>query len=146
MSGAQIPLEVNVPVPEDFDRDVWLAQIDLEDFSEKDIELEISECSFNNNDGSVNNQEQEVEEIEDSYEPPSAVEAMKCLTTFRAYLQSSGIASGDDMLCLTRLENKVLKEHLAAQRCKKRNTSQSLISLKNPKVYSQCVHCFFESV
>ena len=67
---------------EDFDRNVWLAQIDLEDFSEQDIELEISESSLNNNDGSMNNQEQEVEEIEDSYEPPSAVEALKCLTTF----------------------------------------------------------------
>ena len=81
----------------------------------------------NCNDGSVNNQEQEVEEIEDSYEPPSAVEAMKCLTTFRAYLQSSGIASGDDMLCLTRLENKVLKEHLAAKDAKKKQKSNSFI-------------------
>ena len=80
---------------------------------------------MNNNDGSMNNQEQEVEEIEDSYEPPSAVEALKCLTTFRAYLQSSGIASGDDMFCLTRLENKVLKEQLAAKDAKKKQKSIS---------------------
>ena len=73
----------------------------------------------------MNNQEQEVEEIEDSYEPSSAVEAMKCLTTFRAYLQSSGIEYGDDMLCLTRLENKVLKEHLAAKDAKKKQKSIS---------------------
>ena len=71
----------------------------------------------------MNNQEQEVEE---SYEPPSAVEAMKCLTTFRAYLQSSGIASGDDMLCLTRLEN-ILKEHLAAKDAKKKQKSNSFL-------------------
>ena len=73
------------------------------------------------------NQKQKKEEIEDSYEPPSAVEAMKCLTTFRAYLQSSGIASGDDMLCLTRLENKVLKEHLAAKDAKKKQKSNSFL-------------------
>ena len=82
----------------------------------------------------MNNQEQEVEEIEDSYEPPSAVEAMKCLTTFRAYLQSSGIASGDDMLCLTRLENKVLKEHLAAKDAKnKQKSNSSYIKTSKPK-------------
>jgi hypothetical protein len=45
--------------------------------------------------------------------------------TFRAYLQSSGMASGDDMLCLTRLENKVLKEHLAAKDAKKKQKSIS---------------------
>ena len=36
-------------------------------------------------------------------------------TTFGSYLQSSGIPSGDDMLCLTSLENKVLKDQLAAK-------------------------------
>ena len=81
----------------------------------------------------MNNQEQEVEEIEDSYDPPSAVEAMKCLTTFRAYLQSSGIASGDDMFCLTRLENKVLKEQLAAKDAKKKQKTISHF-FKNHKV------------
>ena len=73
----------------------------------------------------MNNQEQEVEENWDSYEPASAVEAMKCLTTIKAYLQSSGIASGDDMFCLTRLENKVLKEQLAAKDAKKKQKSIS---------------------
>ena len=38
---------------------------------------------------------------------------------------SSGIASGDDMLCLTRLENKVLKEYLAAKDAKKKQKSIS---------------------
>ena len=50
---------------------------------------------------------------------------LSCQTTFRAYLQSSGIASGDDMFCLTRLENKVLKEQLAAKDAKKKQKSIS---------------------
>ena len=49
----------------------------------------------------------------------------KILRLIYNFLQSSGIASGDDMFCLTRLENKVLKEQLAAKDAKKKQKSIS---------------------
>ena len=59
-------------------------------------------------------QENDVQECEDQgFTPPTVADAMKNLKELRAYFQSSGTASSEDMDFLTRLENKTLRDKLA---------------------------------
>ena len=104
-------VQVVVDIPPDFQKEVFIAQIELEDFEEHEIEEEIAAETIEVN----NNQSDQDQDHEPIFHPPSLSEAIKGLETLRAYLQSSGTASNEDMQSLARLENTALRDKLASR-------------------------------
>ena len=111
--STQTEVQVIVDIPPDFPREVFLSQIDLEDFSPEEIEDEIAAAAsdIRNNNGNENEQEED----DQTFHSPRLSEAIKCLQVFRDYLQSSGTATKEDMHHLSRLENKALKDKIVSR-------------------------------
>ena len=89
----------------------WEAQIDLEEFTERDIEQEVQILI-------VTNQNMDPDPAETEKENPvTTTTAMKMARYLRSYLQSNS-GSLEQLQCLSVIENKLMKDKLEAKSVK----------------------------